>query len=215
MAEPVPLFVVEDQAPTLKALVKLLGTWPEVELVGTAMTGEAARQSLAASGARVALVDIELPGLDGLELVAQLKGAHVDCALLMLTSFVDEERVFQAMRRGAAGYLVKGVAAERLRAAITAVDEGGTVIEPRLARAFWSYFRGVQGPARPSDELDAEELALLELVAKGLSNAEAAGVLGLPRRNVRTRLQKIYAKLGAHSHVDAVVAALKRGLIQV
>jgi DNA-binding NarL/FixJ family response regulator len=211
----IPLFVVEDQAPTLKALVKLLGTYGELEIVGTAMSGEAAVESLAKSGARVALVDIELPGIDGLELVQRLKGAHVACELLMLTSFADEERVFEAMRRGASGYLVKGVAGDRLRQAIAEVDAGGTVIEPRLAKAFWRYFKGVEGPPRPEPVLDPDELELLGLVAKGLSNAEAGGVLGLPRRNVRTRLQKIYLKLGAHSHVDAVVVALRRGLLSV
>ena len=210
-----PVFVVEDQAPFLKGLLKLLGTFPEIEVVGTAMSGEAARTALPASGARVALVDVELPGIDGLSLVAELKAAHVACELLILTSFVDEQKVFEAMRRGAAGYLVKGGPTERLRAALTAVDEGGTVIEPRLARTFWAYFKGVEAPPRDEPVLTADELQLLNLVAKGLSNAEAAGVLGLGRRNVRTRLQKIYDKLGARSHVDAVVVGLKRGLIQV
>jgi len=119
------------------------------------------------------------------------------------------------MRRGAAGYLVKGVPADRLRESILSVEAGGTVIEPRLAKAFWQYFKGVESPPREEPLLDAEELELLNLVAKGLSNAETAGVLGTRRRSVRTRLEKIYDKLGARSHVDAVVVALKRGLISV
>ncbi len=215
MSERVPLFVVEDQTATLKALVKLLGSYPALEVVGTAMTGEAARRELPASQARVALVDIELPGIDGIQLVAELKAAHVACELLMLTSFADPARVFEAMRKGAAGYLVKGVAGEKLVSAIEAVDQGGTVIEPKLAKEFWRYFKGVEAPPRAEAVLEADELELLQLVAKGLSNQEAAGVLGLGRRNVRTKLAKVYAKLGAHSHVDAVVVALKRGLIQV
>jgi DNA-binding NarL/FixJ family response regulator len=209
-----PVFVVEDQAPILKALVKLLSSWPEVEVVGTAMSGEAAREALPRSRARVALVDIELPGIDGLELVGALKAAHVGCELVMLTSFVDEAKVFEAMRRGAAGYLVKGAPAERLKAALLTVDAGGTVIEPRLAKAFWAYFRGVQAPERPSD-LGEEERELLGLVAKGLTNAEAAGVLGIPTRSLRTRLQRLYGKLGVASHVDAVVVALRRGIIRL
>ncbi len=215
MSERIPLFLVEDQTATLKALVKLLGSYPAFEVVGTAMTGEAARHALPLSGARVALVDIELPGIDGIELVALLKSAHVQCELLMLTSFADPQKLFEAMRRGASGYLVKGVAADKLARAIEEVDGGGTIIEPRLAKHFWQYFKGVEEPRRNETPLDAEELDLLTLVAKGLSNAETAGVLGLGKRNVRTRLGKIYDKLGARSHVDAVVVALKRGLIEI
>jgi DNA-binding NarL/FixJ family response regulator len=216
MSDKLPVFVVEDQAPTLRALVKLLGTYPDLEVVGSAMSGEAAREELPKSGARVALVDVELPGIDGLELVAQLKGAHVTCELLMLTSFVSEEKVMEAMRRGASGYLVKGVPGERLHAALHEVDRGGTVIEPRLAKAFWATFRGLQQPLQEAQvTITPDEAELLVLVGKGLSNAEAGEVLGVARRNVRTRLQKIYDKLGARSHVDAVMVALKRGLIQL
>lgn len=215
MSDSIPLFVVEDQAPVLRNLVKLLSTFPEVELRGTASSGEQALELLPSSGASVALVDVELPGIDGLELVGRLKQRDVSCELLILTSFVDDEKVFEAMRRGASGYLVKGVAAERLRSAIHEVHDGGTVIEPRLAKTFWQYFRGVQSPVRDEPLLSADETELLNLVARGLSNAEAAGVLGVGRRNVRTRLQKIYDKLGARSHVDAVVVALKRGLLEL
>lgn len=215
MSDTISLFVVEDQAPVLRNLVKLLSTFSEIELRGTASSGEQALELLPGSGASVALVDLELPGIDGLELVARLKQRDVHCELLILTSFVDDEKVFEAMRRGASGYLVKGGSAERLRSAIQEVHGGGTVIEPRLAKTFWQYFKGVQAPAREEPILTAEELELLNLVARGLSNAEAAGVLGVGRRNVRTRLQKIYDKLGARSHVDAVVMALKRGLLEL
>lgn len=213
--ERIPLFLVEDQPAFLKNMVKLLATFEEVELVGTATSGEAALEELPRSGARVALVDIELPGIDGLELVSRLKEARVDCELLVLTSFVDDDKVFQAMRRGACGYLVKSGPVERLRTAITIADEGGTVIEPRLSRTFWNYFKGLESPPHADPVLDPDELELLELVAKGLSNAEAAGVLGVGRRNVRTRLGKIYDKLGARSHVEAVMVAVKRGLLSL
>jgi len=215
MDDRLPVFVVEDQAPTLRALIKLLGTFADLQVVGSAMSGEAACAQIPPSGARVALVDVELPGMDGLELVSRLRAAHVHCELLVLTSFVHEEKVLEAMRRGAAGYLVKGVSGDRLHAALHEVDRGGTVIEPRLARAFWECFRGAQAPIRAENPLTPEEVELLVLVGKGLSNAEAGAVLGVARRNVRTRLHRIYDKLGARSHVDAVMVALRRGLIQL
>lgn len=212
---PIPLFVVEDQLHFLKNLLKVLGTFENIEVVGTATSGEVALKELPASEARVALVDIELPGITGLELVGRLKQAQVDCELLMLTSFAHDDKVFEAMRLGACGYLLKGVAPDRLLAAIEAADEGGTVIEPRLASRFWRYFKGVEAPPRPSDLLDDDELELLELIAKGLSNSESASVLGVGTRNVRTRLGKIYDKLGVRSHVEAVVEAMKRGLLSI
>jgi DNA-binding NarL/FixJ family response regulator len=216
VAARVPMFVVDDQPATLKGVLKLLSAFRELDVVGTALSGEAALASLPSSGARVALVDLELPGMDGLELVTQLKRAEIACELLVLTSFFDEARVFEAMRRGAAGYLVKGISAERLQHAIHEVDRGGTVIEPRLARVFWAYFKGVQAPAAsPESGLSPNELQLLALVARGLSNVEAASVLGISRRSVRTQLQHVYDKLGVRSHVDAVVVALRRGLIQL
>lgn len=211
----IPLFIVEDQLPVLRALVKLLATFPEVELRGTASSGEEALELLPSSGASVALVDVELPGIDGLELVGQLKQRDVACELLILTSFVDDEKVMEAMRRGAAGYLVKGGSAERLRNAVLTVQQGGTVIEPRLAKTFWKYFKGVQQPFRPESALSEDELEVVHLIARGLSNAEAAEILGVGRRNVRTRLQKVYDKLGVRSHVEAVVVALKQGLIEL
>jgi len=214
-ADCVPLYLVEDQPAFLRGMEKLVSGWRDVRLVGSALSGEAALSALPASGARVALVDVELPGIDGLELVARLRAAHVACELLVLTSFFDENKVFEAMRRGAAGYLVKGVEASRLHEAIHEVDRGGTVIEPRLARAFWSYFKGVEAPGQGPGPLLPDEVELLQIVARGLSNAEAAHVVGTTRRNVRTRLQHIYGKLGAHSHVDAVVVALRRGLISL
>lgn len=195
--------------------MKLLATFPEIALCGTASSGEQALGLLPSSGASVALVDVELPGIDGLELVGKLKERDVACELLILTSFVDDEKVFEAMRRGAAGYLVKGGPAERLRNAVLTVQQGGTVIEPRLAKTFWKYFRGVQQPAQEPSTLTEDELEVIHLIARGLSNAEAAAVLGVGRRNVRTRLQRVYDKLGARSHVDAVVVALKRGLIEL
>ena len=96
------------------------------------------------------------------------------------------------MRAGASGYLVKGTKADRLVAAIVEVDAGGTVIEPRLARRFWAYFKGVQEPRKPSvPDLTAMELEILQMIARGLSNEEAGRVISLDRRSVRTELGHI------------------------
>jgi DNA-binding NarL/FixJ family response regulator len=211
----IPVFAVEDSAATLRALGKLLAAQPGVRLVGTAASGEEALLRIEQAAPRVVLMDLELPGKSGIETTRALKAKRLPLEVLVLTSFEDEDHVFEAMRAGASGYIVKGASAQKLFAAIRDVDEGGTVIEPRLAKRFWQYFKGVQAPPQPSTTLTPLERDILFAIAKGLSNAEVGSVVHLDRRTVRTHLGHIYEKLGVTGHVAAVVEALKRGLVEI
>jgi DNA-binding NarL/FixJ family response regulator len=222
---PVTVLVVEDQPATLKSVVKLLNTFSEVRVVATAMTGEAALVEAARARPDVVLMDLELPGMDGIEVTRRLKASLDGIEVLVLTSFEDEDKVFEAVRAGASGYLLKRMPGPRIVEAIREVAAGGTVVEPRLARRFWAYFKGLEPAARAADAapppgsaearagLSDPELEVLRLVARGLSNAEVGQVLGIERRSVRTHLAHLYAKLGVRSHVAAVVEGLKRGLV--
>jgi DNA-binding NarL/FixJ family response regulator len=212
---PIPVLAVEDSAPTLRALRKLLSGREEVQLVGTAGSGEEALRLAPAAKPRVVLMDLELPGASGIETTRALKAA-CDVEVLVLTTFEDEDHVFEAMRAGASGYVVKGAQVGRLIEAIGEVADGGTVIEPRLAKRFWAYFKGVQEPRKPVvPELTPLEHEILSVIARGLSNEEAGRIVALDRRSVRTQLGHIYAKLGVRSHVEAVVKALKLGIIEL
>lgn len=212
---PIPVFAVEDSAQALKALRKLLSFRPEVRLVGTAASGEEALRLVPPAAPRVVLMDLELPGVSGIETTRALK-AIADLEVLVLTSADDEQHLFEAMRAGASGYVVKGAKAGKLVAAIVEVEAGGTVIEPRLARRFWAYFKGVQEPRKPSvPDLTAVELEVLQMIARGLSNEEAGRVVSLDRRSVRTQLGHIDTKLSVRSHVEAVVKGLKLGLLEL
>ena len=212
---PVPVFAVEDSVATLRALRKLLSGQPDVRLVGDAGSGEDALLRVERAAPRVVLMDLELPGASGVATTRALKAKGLPLEVLVLTSFEDEDHVFEAMRAGAAGYVVKGASAQKLLSAFREVDEGGTVIEPRLAKRFWSYFKGVQAPAQDAPTLTPMEKEILFAVAKGLSNAEVGQVVHIDRRTVRTHLGHIYGKLGVRSHVEAVVEALKRGLLEI
>lgn len=213
----IPVYAVEDSAQVLKALRKLLAAQPEVEFLGAATSGEEALREIPLVKPRVVLMDLELPGASGIETTRALKAHEVGLSLeiLVLTSFEDQEHVFEAMRAGASGYVVKGAAAAKLVSAIVEVEAGGTVIEPRLARRFWAYFKGVQEPRREEPLLSALEREILFAIAKGLSNQEVGGVVQLDRRTVRTHLGHIYKKLGVRSHVEAVVRALKLGILEL
>lgn len=213
----VRVFVVEDQAPLLKALIKFLGTRPELEVVGSAMSGEAAVEAILADPPDVVLLDLELPGLDGIGVLRQVKPARPAVQVLILTTFDDEAKVYEAVQSGASGYLVKRMATEKVADAILEVQAGGVVLEPRIARRFWNYFQSVKArpPERDTRGLTDLELEVLQFIAKGLSNAEVGRVMNLERRTVRTHLGHIYEKLGVASHVEAVVAALKLGLVDI
>jgi DNA-binding NarL/FixJ family response regulator len=211
----IPVFAVEDSAPTLRALRKLLAARPEVQLIGTAVSGEEALRLVPEASPRVVLMDLELPGASGVETTRALKQKH-SLEVLVLTSFEDEDHVFESMRAGASGYVVKGAPADKLIGAIVEVDAGGTVIEPRLAKRFWQYFKGVQEPPKPqAPALSDVERDILFAIARGLSNEEAGRIVQLDRRTVRTHLGHIYEKLGVRSHVEAVVKALKLGMIDL
>lgn len=215
------IFVVEDQPQLLKNLVKVLGTFPELEVVGTSQEGEAAVEAILETRPQLVLLDLELPGINGIQVTQRVKRRAPEVEILILTSFDDEQKVYEAIQAGASGYLVKRVGPEKIRSGIQEVMEGGTVLEPIIARRFWNYFQSVQ--AKPAPEKKAEnpwaltptEFEVLRYVAKGLSNAEVGQVMTLERRTVRTHLSHIYRKMGVNSHVEAVVMALRAGVVDL
>jgi DNA-binding NarL/FixJ family response regulator len=213
------IFVVEDQPTLLKNLVKVLGTFPELELVGTAQDGETAVEDIVRERPQLVLLDLELPGINGIQVTQRVKRRAPEVEILILTSFEDEQKVYEAIQAGASGYLVKRVGPEKIRSSIRDVMEGGTVLEPIIAKKFWNYFHSVQAkPAQKPDnpwELTPVEFDVLRYVAKGLSNAEVGQVMTLERRTVRTHLSHIYRKMGVHSHVEAVVLALRAGIVDL
>ncbi|MCP3142166.1 response regulator [Pyxidicoccus xibeiensis] len=216
------IYVVEDQPQLLKNLVKVLGTFPELEIVGTAQEGEAAVEEILQLRPQLVLLDLELPGINGIQVTQRVKRRAPEVEVLILTSFDDEQKVYEAIQAGASGYLVKRVGPEKIRSGIQEVMEGGTVLEPIIARRFWNYFQSVQAkPATPEKKADNPwaltplEFEVLRYVAKGLSNAEVGQVMTLERRTVRTHLSHIYRKMGVNSHVEAVVLALRAGVVDL
>ena len=212
------VYVVEDQAPLLKNLLKVLALFEEVEVVGSAMEGEAGVAEMVKLKPDVVLLDLELPGIDGIEVTRRVKRAGLRTEVLILTSFDNEVKVYEAMQAGASGYLVKRVGPEKIRSGIKEVMEGGTVLEAQIAKRFWNYFQSVQARPEKADNpwgLSPVEFEILRYVAKGLSNAEVGQVMTIERRTVRTHLSHLYKKMGVNSHVEAVVLALKAGIVEL
>jgi two-component system response regulator DegU len=213
------VYVVEDQPHLLKNLVKVLGTFEELEVVGTSQDGEDAVEDIVRVRPQLVLLDLELPGLNGIQVTQRVKRRAPEVEILILTSFEDEQKVYEAIQAGASGYLVKRVGPEKIRSGIHEVMEGGTVLEPIIARRFWNYFQSIQAkpPEKPENPwgLTPTEFDVLRFVAKGLSNAEVGHVMTMERRTVRTHLSHIYRKMGVNSHVEAVVLALRAGIVDL
>lgn len=220
MNPPIRVMVVEDQIPILRAQLRLLETSPEVNLVGAACSGEEALSIVGDARPQVVLCDLGLPGIDGVEVTTRIRALSPGTEVLIFTVFDEEEKVLSAIRAGAAGYLLKGIGLERLVEAIREVHLGGTVIQPRLARLLLKHFDapGAAVPDRPRSTggpaLSPREIEILAVIGKGLTNAEAAGVLGISRSTIRTHLENIYSKLDVSNRLEAVTEGLRQGWIE-
>ncbi|RME22220.1 MAG: DNA-binding response regulator [Deltaproteobacteria bacterium] len=212
----IPIFIVEDQPKILKNLVKLLSGSDAVQITGQALSGEDAIKQLESSGAEVVLLDLGMPGMDGIETTKQIKKRWPSKEVLIFTIFDEENKVLEAIQAGASGYLLKGMEAEKIIEAIKDVHEGGSVIQPSLARSLLRHFKEQKQPSgEPNPGLTPREVEILQIIAKGLSNAEAAKVLGISRATIRTHLEHIYTKLSVTNRVEAITEGIRQGLIDV
>ncbi len=216
------IFLVEDNPTLLRSLVKSLSLFEELELVGTSQDGAEAVSAIEKARPHLVLLDLELPSMNGIEVTRSLRRRVPEVEVLILTSFEDEQKVYEAIQAGASGYLVKRVGSEKIRSSIQDVMAGGTVLEAIIAKRFWNYFQSVKAPVAAPASPDANpwglspaELDVLRYVAKGLSNAEVGRVMTIERRTVRTHLSHLYRKMGVNSHVEAVVLALRAGLVEL
>jgi DNA-binding NarL/FixJ family response regulator len=224
-AAKIKVMVVEDQPQILKNQLKALQESPEIEVIGTALSGESALEQLERTRPDVLLQDLGLPRMSGIDVTREVKRRWPHVEVLIFTIFDEEEKVLDAVKAGASGYLLKGTASDKVIDAIREVRAGGSVIQPNLARRLLKQFhvpedpKAVAAPALreepPGRPLTEREIEILRLIAKGLSNNEAARVLGLSRATVRTHLEHIYQKLEVTNRVEAVTEGLRKGLIEV
>jgi DNA-binding NarL/FixJ family response regulator len=223
-ARRIRVVVCEDQPQILKNQMKILQDSPEVEVIGTALSGEAALELLETRQPDVLLQDLGLPRMSGIQVTREVKRRWPSIEVLIFTIFDEEEKVIDAVKAGASGYLLKGTSSERLIEAIREVKAGGSIIQPSLARRLLRHFHVAESDAKPPPAFREEpplrplterEIEILRLIGKGLSNSEAAGVLGLSRATVRTHLEHIYDKLEVTNRVEAVTEGLRKGLIEV
>jgi DNA-binding NarL/FixJ family response regulator len=200
--------IIEDQNETREGLSFLINSKERFECKHVYASMEAALKGIGAHPPRVALVDIGLPGLSGIEGVRILRDRHPSIAPVLLTVYKDDDRIFQAVCAGACGYLLKKTPPARLLEAVTEIAEGGAVMSPEVAIRVVELFRKTQTAA-----LSPQELQVLKLLTQGHQNKTAAAELGISIHTVSFHLRSIYEKLHVHSRSEAVARALREGLI--
>lgn len=207
--------IVEDNRGTRESLAALLAQEPHLRCIGVYHTAEAALTDLPAQKPDVALVDINLPGMNGIELVVKLKMKLPGLQILILTSYEESNLIFDALRAGASGYLLKKAIPDELIQAIEDVQGGGSPMSFQVARKVVSFFRHLERPAQKAhpdvQELSAREQEILALLAQGYLIKEISNQLGIAFHTVRTHLRNIYEKLHVQSRSEAILKFLGRG----
>jgi DNA-binding NarL/FixJ family response regulator len=214
--EEVTVLIADDQALVRAGFKSILETEPGIKVVGEAGDGRDAIDLVRKRRPSVALMDIKMPDVDGLEATRRIVAEEPGTAVLMLTTFDLNEYVYDALRAGASGFLLKDVLPEDLIAAVRVVARGDGLIAPTVTKRLIEQFVRTAPPSTPPDELDEltpREVEVLTLIARGLSNGEIASDLVLSEATVKTHVKHVLAKLRARDRVQAVVFAYEAGLV--
>jgi DNA-binding NarL/FixJ family response regulator len=203
---PISVSIVEDNSGTRKNLVALLNGEPELHLLNAYSTAEEALHGiLPGKSPDVVVVDIKLPGMSGIECVAKLKATIPNLRVLMLTTYQDSDLIFNCLRAGANGYLLKEMPATELIQAIQEVHFGGAPMSMQIARKVVAYFHELKRPASETSKLTHREQEILGLLAHGYLYKEIAEKLGITLNTVKTYQRTIYEKLHVQSRTEATL----------
>jgi DNA-binding NarL/FixJ family response regulator len=208
------ILIADDHQIFRDGLNALLLSIPEAEIVGEATTGEEAIDLAEKFKPDIVLMDVQMPGMNGIEATRQIAQRLPDIKVLMLTMFEDDHSVFAAMRAGARGYILKGVKHAEMLRAIEAVDSGEAIFSPSIASRMMSFFTNLR-PSQPSQafpELSDREREVLDLIARDFKNAEIAASLVISPKTVRNHVSSILSKLQVADRVEAAARARDAGM---
>jgi DNA-binding NarL/FixJ family response regulator len=217
--QPLRVVIADDQASVREGLVLLLGGLPGIDVAGAAADGEQALELVAEHQPDAILLDLHMPVLDGIGATRRLVAEHPGVAIVVLTTYVDDTSVLEALRAGARSYLTKDADRTDIAQALRAAVGGLTVFDPRVHATLLAATSGTAGPsaapgpapaARPPDPPDGltqREAEILSLIAQGLTNGEIAGRLFLSNHTIKTHINRIFAKTGSRDRVAAIAYA--------
>jgi DNA-binding NarL/FixJ family response regulator len=214
----VRVLIADDQGMVRSGFTTLLNSEPDIEVVGEAVNGQEAVTRAIQLKPDVILMDVRMPVMDGLQATRQITAMDEAPRVLVLTTFDLDDYVYQALRWGASGFLLKDASARELAEAVRVVAAGDALLSPSVTRRLIAEFARMGAPRGPSrktlQDLTERETEVLALVARGLSNAEIAGRLVLAEQTVKTHVSRILMKLDLRDRTQAVVLAYETGLVQ-
>ncbi|MCC8250706.1 response regulator [Saccharothrix luteola] len=218
MTTPLRVVLADDQDLVRAGFRVILGTEDDIEVVGEARDGVEAVEVVGRLRPDVVLMDVQMPGVDGLEATRRIlgpAGAGNPIKVVILTTFDREDYLFEALRAGASGFLLKNASPEDLVDSVRIVARGDALLSPEVTRRVIARFTGPppSTPARRPAELTDREFEVLEHLARGASNSEIAGALYLGETTVKTHVSRILAKLGLRDRTHAVVFAYEHGIV--
>jgi len=218
MTQPIRILLVDDQRLMRDGLRTLLELEDDIEVVGEAQNGQEALAAFAELAPDIVLMDVNMPGMDGVEATRQLNSLHRDPKVIILTTFDNDEYVFEGLRAGALGYLLKAASGEELANAIRTVMQGDALLDPAVTRKVMSQFARLSAPARPvnaglAEPLTEREMDVLRALADGLSNREIADRLFLAEGTVKNYVTNILGKIGVRDRTQAALRGRELGLL--
>lgn len=214
--KPIRIVIADDHALVREGTRQILENHPGLVVAGEAQDGEEAVAMVSRLQPDVVLMDIAMPKLNGIDATRIIKKESPATSVLILTAYDDDQYIFALLDAGAAGYLLKNVRGEELAQAVRAVAEGESVLHPAIAaKVFKRYTRSDQAVDEEIEPLTDRESEVLAIAARGLSNKMIARELSLSDRTVQVHLSNIFGKLGVASRTEAVITALRRGLLHL
>jgi DNA-binding NarL/FixJ family response regulator len=211
----VRVLIADDQTLFRAGLARLLNEDPRVEVVGQATDGADATKLVAKQKPDVVLMDLKMPTLDGIEATRQILEADPGVKVLILTTFETDSQVIQALKAGASGYVLKDSTADAIVSSIVAVMSGEKVMASAVANRVLAMLTGTTTPKEFYDGLTNREIEILKLLANGMANKQIAYHLKISEKTVRNHVSNTYEKLGIYDRSQAVLYAVRKGLVEV
>ena len=211
-SHPIRILIADDHPVVRDGLVAILSTQSDFEIVAEAASGEEAVRLAASKKPDIILVDLEMPDMDGVEVIRRVKAEDPGVQAIVFTAFDTDERILGAVKAGATGYLLKGAPRDELFRAIRLARQGGSLLQPLVASRLLQHVANVH-PEIPA--LTAREVEVLRLLAQGKTNKEIAESLVITERTVKFHVSSILDKLGAGNRTEAVTLAIQLGLIEL
>jgi DNA-binding NarL/FixJ family response regulator len=215
MSESIRLIVADDHPVVREGLVAILSTQADFQVVAEASNGRELVEKAHLFSPDLILTDLEMPEMDGVEAIRQIRARHPEIDFIVFTAFDEDEDIVSAVQAGAKGYLLKGAPREEVFKAVRVVSRGGSLLEPVVASKLLEHITGQQAQPGLPEALTEREMEVLQHLAKGKKNKDIADELFITERTVKFYVSAILGKLGASNRTEAVTIAAQRGLIKL